>query len=172
MFFSIFLFFIFFTYFLFFVGLGPAQPTWAGLSPAGPAWSLAQASDPAGLHEARVIQITRAWPLLINSTGDKNELAKTQGKTEQTYLVLLQRICARLPKMTLLFSNCLLFLMLVSRVVFLSWVSISSAFVWKIMQVLCFLNFLYSLPVCFCFCCFKASIGKGRVHFWYGVLRT
>jgi len=50
-----------------FLGLGPAQPTWAGLSPAGPAWSLAQASDPAGLHEARVIQITRTWPLLINS---------------------------------------------------------------------------------------------------------
>jgi len=51
-------------YFLLFLGLGPAQPT---CSPAGPAWSLAQASDPAGPHEARVIQITRAWPLLINS---------------------------------------------------------------------------------------------------------
>ena len=49
------------------MGLGPAQPTWAGLSPAGPAWSLAQASDPAGPYEARVIQITHAWPLLINS---------------------------------------------------------------------------------------------------------
>ena len=46
-----------FSVFLFF-GLGPAQPTWAAL-----AW----ASDPAGPHEARVIQITRAWPLLINS---------------------------------------------------------------------------------------------------------
>ena len=71
----IFLFFIFymfiFLYFPFFIfyffGLGPAQPTWAGLDPASPAWSLAQASDPAGPHEARVIQITRAWPLLINS---------------------------------------------------------------------------------------------------------
>jgi len=64
----IFLFFLFlFFYFLFFFGLGPAQPTWAGLDPASPAWSLAQASDPAGPHEASVIQITRAWPLLINS---------------------------------------------------------------------------------------------------------
>jgi hypothetical protein len=49
------------------LGLGPAQPMWAGLDPASPARSLAQTSDPAGLHEARVIQITRAWPLLINS---------------------------------------------------------------------------------------------------------
>ena len=40
---------------------------WAGLDPASPARSLAQASDPAGPHEARVIQITHAWPLLINS---------------------------------------------------------------------------------------------------------
>jgi len=51
---------LFFYLFFLFVGLGPAQPTWVGLSPAGSAWSLAQASDPAGLHEARVIQITRA----------------------------------------------------------------------------------------------------------------
>ena len=58
-------FFIFF--FFYFFGLGPAQPTWAGLDPASPARSLAQASDPAGPHEARVIQIMRAWPLLINS---------------------------------------------------------------------------------------------------------
>jgi len=49
------------------LGLGPAQPTWAGLDPASPALSLAQASDPTGPHEARVIQITRAWPLLLNS---------------------------------------------------------------------------------------------------------
>jgi len=56
-----------FLFFLFYVlGLGPAQPTWAGLDPASPAWSLAQANDPAGPHEARVIQIARAWPLLIN----------------------------------------------------------------------------------------------------------
>jgi len=149
MFFSIFLFFIFFTYFLFFVGLGPAQPTWAGLSPAGPAWSLAQASDPAGLHEARVIQITRAWLLLINSNRQRKWEQRRKGKkTECAYLVL-QRICARLPKMTLLFLNCLLFLMLVSRVVFC--VSVSSALVWRIIQVLCFLSFLCSLPVCFCF---------------------
>jgi len=62
----IFLYFIFYIFYIFF-GPGPAQPTWAGLDPASPAWSLAQASDPAGPHEARVIQITRAWPLLINS---------------------------------------------------------------------------------------------------------
>jgi hypothetical protein len=70
-----------FLYFLFFglgpaqptwAGLGPAQPTWAGLDPTSPAWSLAQASDPAGPHEARVIQITRAWPLLINSKQAMN----------------------------------------------------------------------------------------------------
>ena len=60
-----------FLYFLFF-GLGPAQPTWAGLDPASPAWSLAQSSDPAGPHEARVIQITHAWPLLINSKQAMN----------------------------------------------------------------------------------------------------
>jgi len=60
-----------FLYFLFF-GLGPAQPTWAGLDPTSPAWSLAQASDPAGPHEAGVIQITRAWPLLINSKQAMN----------------------------------------------------------------------------------------------------
>ena len=62
-------FFLFFIclYFYIFYFLGWAQPTWAGLDPASPAWSLAQASDPAGPHEARVIQITRAWPLLINS---------------------------------------------------------------------------------------------------------
>jgi hypothetical protein len=65
--FSISLFLFYFYFILLFLGLGPAQPTWAGLSPAGPAWSLAQTSDQAGLHEARVIQITRAWPLLINS---------------------------------------------------------------------------------------------------------
>jgi len=53
----IFLYFPFFIFYFF----------WAGLDPASPAWSLAQASDPAGPHEARVIQITRAWPLLINS---------------------------------------------------------------------------------------------------------
>jgi hypothetical protein len=49
-----------FYFFLIFWGLGPAQPTWAGLDPASPARSLAQASDPAGPHEARVNQITRA----------------------------------------------------------------------------------------------------------------
>jgi hypothetical protein len=49
------------------LGLGPAQPTWAGLDPASPARSLAQASDLAGPHEARVIQITRAGPLVLNS---------------------------------------------------------------------------------------------------------
>jgi len=67
--FFIFLFFLFIFIFLLlmFLGLGPAQPTWAGLDLASPAWSLAQASDPTGPHEARVIQITRAWPLLINS---------------------------------------------------------------------------------------------------------
>jgi len=32
----------------------------AGLDPASPARSLAQASDPAGQHEARVNKITRA----------------------------------------------------------------------------------------------------------------
>jgi len=151
----IFLFFYFFYFYLFFllVGLGPAQPTWAGLSQASPAWSLAQASDPAGLHEAHVIQITRAWLLLINSNRQRKWEQRRKGKTECAYLVL-QRICARLPKMTLLFSNCLLFLMLVSRVVFLFCVSVSSALVWKIIQVLCFLSFLYSLPVCFCFLLF------------------
>jgi len=52
------------------------------------------------------------------------------------------------------------------------WVSsLCLALVWKIIQVLCFLNSLYSLPVCFCFRCFKAGIGKGRVYFWYGVLK-
>jgi hypothetical protein len=60
-----FFYFLFFIFFLFF-GLGPAQPTCAGLDPASPAWSLAQASNPAGPHEAHVIQIARAWPLLIN----------------------------------------------------------------------------------------------------------
>ena len=65
--FFIFTFFTFlFFYFFYFFGLGPAQPTWAGLDPASPAWSLAQASDPAGPHEAHVIQIARAWPFLIN----------------------------------------------------------------------------------------------------------
>ena len=49
-----------------FLGLGPTQPTWAGLDPASPARSLAYASDPAGPHEARVIQITRAGPLVLN----------------------------------------------------------------------------------------------------------
>jgi hypothetical protein len=39
------------------LGLGPAQPTCAGLDPTSPAWSLAQASDPSGPHEARMIQI-------------------------------------------------------------------------------------------------------------------
>ena len=62
----IFLYFLFYIFYIFF-WLGPAQPTWAGLDPASPAWSLAQASDPAGPHEACVIQITCAWPLLINS---------------------------------------------------------------------------------------------------------
>ena len=71
--FYMFIFFYFlFSIFFYFFRLGPAQPTWAGLSPAGPAWSLAQTSDPAGLHEARVIQITRAWPLLINSKQAMN----------------------------------------------------------------------------------------------------
>jgi hypothetical protein len=65
----IFLFFYFsyffiFYFFLFFIILG-AEPSsahmgWAGLDPASPARSLAQASDPAGPHEARVNQITRA----------------------------------------------------------------------------------------------------------------
>ena len=32
-------------------------------------------------------------------------------------------------------------------------------------------RFCLSLSVCFCFRCFKAGIGKGRVHFWYGVLK-
>jgi hypothetical protein len=59
--------FLFFIFFYFFFGLGPAQPTWAGLDPVSPARSLAQTSDPAGPHEARVIQIMHAWPLLINS---------------------------------------------------------------------------------------------------------
>jgi hypothetical protein len=47
-----FYFFIFY-FFLFFWG-------WAVPSRPGPARSLAQASDPAGPHEARVNQITRA----------------------------------------------------------------------------------------------------------------
>jgi hypothetical protein len=65
--FSTFFTFLFFYFFIFFIfWLGPAQPTWAGLDPASPAWSLAQANDPAGPHEAHVIQIARAWPLLIN----------------------------------------------------------------------------------------------------------
>jgi hypothetical protein len=64
---SIFYIFLYFLLFLLFLGLGPAQPTWAGLSPAGPAWSLVQTSDPAGPLEAHVFQITRAWPLQINS---------------------------------------------------------------------------------------------------------
>ena len=62
----IFLFFYFFLLFMF-LGLGPAQPTLAGLDPASPARSLAQASDPAGPHAARVIQITRAGPLVLKS---------------------------------------------------------------------------------------------------------
>jgi len=76
--------------------------------------------------------------------------AKTQRKkkTECAYLVL-QRICARLPKMTLLFSNCLLFLMLVSRVVFC--VSVSSALVWRIIQVLCFFKLPLLSPGLFLF---------------------
>ena len=45
--------YIFFFCIFFFFGLGSTQP--------------AQTSDPAGPHEARVIQITHAWPLLINS---------------------------------------------------------------------------------------------------------
>jgi hypothetical protein len=66
-FFYLFYFSVFFIfYFFYFFGLGPAQPTCAGLDPASPAWSLAQASNPAGPHEAHVIQIARAWPLLIN----------------------------------------------------------------------------------------------------------
>jgi hypothetical protein len=48
-----FLFFFYFSVFYFFI-------FWAGLNPASPARSLAQASDPAGPHEARVNQITRA----------------------------------------------------------------------------------------------------------------
>jgi len=56
----VFFYFLYVYIFIFFI-------FWAGLDPASPAWSLAQASDPAGPHEARVIQITRAWPLLINS---------------------------------------------------------------------------------------------------------
>jgi len=82
-----FLFFIFFIFLLiFFVGLGPAQPTWAGLSPAGPAWSLAQACDPAGLHEARVIQITRAWLLLINSNRQRKWEQRRKGKKNRVCL--------------------------------------------------------------------------------------
>jgi len=42
-------------YFLFFLYF-----FWAGLNPTSPAKSLAQASDPAGPHEACVNQITRA----------------------------------------------------------------------------------------------------------------
>jgi len=41
----------------------------------------------------------------------------------------------------------------------------------KLFKCSVFLNSLYSLSVYFCFCRFKASIGKGKVHFWYGVLK-
>jgi hypothetical protein len=50
----LFLFFLSFFIFFYFLGLGPAQPMEAGLDPASPARSLAQASEPAGQHEARV----------------------------------------------------------------------------------------------------------------------
>jgi len=51
------IFYFFYFLLLIFLGLGPAQPTCAGLDPTSPAWSLAQASDPSGPHEARMIQI-------------------------------------------------------------------------------------------------------------------
>jgi hypothetical protein len=51
----IFLFFYLFYLFIMFFRLGPAQPSWAGPDPASPARSLAQTSDPAGPHQARVI---------------------------------------------------------------------------------------------------------------------
>ena len=74
-------FFIFFFIFLFFyfLGLGPAQPMKAGLDPANPARSLAQASDPAGPHEARVNQITCAWASKFKANDD-NELKRKSGK--------------------------------------------------------------------------------------------
>jgi len=50
-----FYFYFYFSIFLYyFFWVGPAQSIWAGLGPASPAPSLAQASDPAGQHEARV----------------------------------------------------------------------------------------------------------------------
>jgi len=41
-------------FFVFWAGPSLAHMGWAGLDPASPARSLAQASDPAGQHEARV----------------------------------------------------------------------------------------------------------------------
>jgi hypothetical protein len=93
------------------------------------------------------------------------------GKTEQkTYLVLLQRICARLLRVTLLFSNCLLLLMLVSHVVFLSCVSISACFFLFLCSV--FRTRLYSLSVHFSFRCFRPVLVREKVHFWYGVKKN
>jgi hypothetical protein len=60
---------LFFIFLLIVFGAGSssAHMGWARPSQPSPALSLAQASDPTGPHEARVIQITRAWPLLLNS---------------------------------------------------------------------------------------------------------
>jgi hypothetical protein len=154
-FFYFFIFFLYFFYlfFIFFVGLGPAQPTWAGLSPAGPAGSLAQASDPAGLHEARVIQITRAWLLLINSNRQRKWEQRRKGKKKQSVLTWFCRefvrgcrrwhFCFR----TASYSLCLyLALYFVSRFRLLSSEGLFKCSV--------FLSFLCSLPVCFCFLLF------------------
>ena len=73
--------------------------------------------------------------------------------------------------MTLLFSNCLLLLCLYLTLYFFPGYLFRLLSSEKLFKCSVFLNSLYSLSVCFCFFRFKASIGKGRVHFWYGVLK-
>ena len=68
--FYIFIFYILY-FFIYFFGVG--------LDPANPARSLAQASDPAGPHEARVNQITCAWASKFKANDD-NELKRKSGK--------------------------------------------------------------------------------------------
>jgi hypothetical protein len=68
--FYIYIFYILY-FFIYFFGVG--------LDPANPARSLAQASDPAGPHEARVNQITCAWASKFKANDD-NELKRKSGK--------------------------------------------------------------------------------------------
>jgi hypothetical protein len=93
--------------------------------------------------------------LNLKQEGD-NELKRKAGKTEQkTYLVLLQTICARLLRATLLLSNFLLLLLLVSHVIFPS----------------CFQNTsLLSLSACFLSRFSWVSVGEGKPISGMGVL--